>query len=224
MKNIIMLISFLFFGVSSKAQQYYQMYYNLEMQSQVTANHTIRMASEQAHRNSYEKQKNLYNEAKEKLTAVVVIKDNIYGYLKNVNSGLKQAKQVQYLFEDYQRLLKNMEKMLELTANKPQYAILITRFYERVILHAIEAYGGVNDIVMKEDADYLMDSYDRQYILNKLHKEVRVMNGWVLHINNYLSKAEKKPYLRHIKIFNNWYVKDKSIIESIIRKSDIIIE
>lgn len=223
MKKLLIILPLLFLAFSGQAQ-YYQLYYNLELQQQVTANHATRIASEDAHKRSYEKQTNLYNEAKEKLTQVVVIKDNLYGYLRNVNAGLRQARQVTYLYEDYQKLLNNMGKMLQLTANKPQYSVLITRFYEKVILHAVEAYQGVNDMVMREDADYLMDSYDRQYVLNKLHREVKAMNGWVLHINNYLVKADKKPYLRHIGVFNNWYIRDRGLIEQIIRNSGTIIE
>jgi len=223
MKKLLMILPLLFLALKSKAQ-YYQLYYNPELQAQVTANHSVRIASEEAHQKSYENQKNLYNEAKEKITQVVVIKNNLYNYLKNVNSGLKQAKQITYLLEDYQKLLSNMSIMLKLTAQKPQYAVLITPFYERVLTHAVNTYEGVNDIVMREEADYLMDSYDRQYILNKLHGEVKAMNGWVLYINKSLMNAEKKPYLRHISVFNNWYVKDKGMIEAIIRNSNQVVE
>jgi hypothetical protein len=219
MKTLLIILTLMFFTTTSRAQVYYQLYYNLELQAQVTANQVARVASEEAHKNSYEKQKDLYNEAKEKITQVVVIKNNLYGYLKNANAGLKQAKQVTYLFEDYQKLLNNMGKMLDLTIDHPEYAVLITRFYEKLTLQAIQAYESVSDLVMREEADYLMDSYDRQYVLNKLHSEVKAMNGWVLHINNFLSKADKKPFLRNIGVINNWYIRDKGLIEGIIKNS-----
>lgn len=221
MKKLFIILPLLFFGINSKAQ-YYQLYYNQELQAQVTANHGVRVASEQTYQRSYEKQKNAYNEAKEKITQVVVIKNNLYNYLRNVNSGLRQARQIEYLAQDFTKLLNNMGTMLDLTANKPQYAVFITRFYERVAGHAIQAYDGVQDQVLREETDYLMDSYDRQYLLNKIHREIRSMNGWVLHINNYLRKADKKPYLRHIGVFNNWYIQDKAMIERIIRNSNYI--
>ena len=219
MKNLILIVPLLLLGLKSQAQ-YYQLYYNLELHQQVTANHATRVASEKTYQKIYEKQKEAYNEAKEKITQVVIIKNNLYGYLKNVNSALRQGKQVQFIFEDFNKLVSNMGKMIDLTADHPQYAPLITRMYEKVFTHALEAYDGVHDQVLREDTDYLMDSYDRQYLLTKLHKEIKVMNGWVLHINNYLRNAHRKPYLRHIRVFNEWYSKDKGMIESIIRNSN----
>ena len=218
MKNLLFIVPLLLLGFKSKAQ-YYTLYYNLEMHQQVTANHAVRMASEKNYQRIYEKQKEAYNEAKEKITEVVVIKNNLYGYLRNVNSALRQGKQVQFLFQDFNKLVGNMGTMIDLTADKPQYAPLITRMYERIFTHALQAYDGVHDQILREDTDYLMDSYDRQYLLNKLHREIKSLNGWVLHINNYLRNAHRKPYLRHIRVFNEWYSKDKTMIESIIRNS-----
>ena len=70
----------LLLGFKSKAQ-YYTLYYNLEMHQQVTANHAVRMASEKNYQRIYEKQKEAYNEAKEKITEVVIIKNNLYASL-----------------------------------------------------------------------------------------------------------------------------------------------
>jgi hypothetical protein len=42
------------------------------------------------------------------------------------------------------------------------------------------------------------------------------MNGWTVHIINYLRNAEKKPYFRHIGVFNSWYIRDKGLIQNII--------
>jgi len=223
MKKLFIILPLLFFGITSKAQ-YYQLYYNQELQAQVTANHGVRVASEQSYQQSYEKQKNAYNEVKEKITQVVVIKNNLHSYLRNVNAGLRQARQVEYLAQDFTKLLNNMGTMLDLTANKPQYAVFITRFYERIAVQAMAAYEGVQDQVLREETDYLMDSYDRQYLLNKLHRQIGAMNGWVLHVNNYLRNAEKKPLIRHLGVFNTWYNKDKAMIERIIRNSNYIKE
>lgn len=218
MKRLLFLVPLLLMVFKSQAQ-YYQLYYNLEMHQQVTANHAARVASEKTYQKIYAKQKEAYNEAKEKITEVVIIKNNLYSYLRNVNSALRQGKQVQFLFNDFNRLVGNMEIMIDLTTDKPQYVPLITRMYGRIFSHALEAYNGVHDQVLREETDYLMDSCDRQYVLNKLHREIGAMNGWVLHINNFLRKAHRKPYLRHIAVFNQWHNKDKAMIENIISNS-----
>lgn len=216
MKKYILLLGFIFMCLNSHSQQYYQLYYNTELQAQVTANHGVRIASEKLYQNTYEKQEENMEEVRDKVVKVVAMKNLIYNQLRNVNSALKQGKQIEQIYYDWERLMKNMSIMLNLSWENPQYAVLITRFYEKVIEHGYNAYAGIYEQVQKEGNDYLMDSYDRQFILNKLHREIRAMNGWVLHINNYLSKAKKKPYFRHIRAFNDWYVQDKAIIQRII--------
>lgn len=217
MKKVFFIVPVLLLSINSKAQQYYQLYYNVEMQAHVTANHGVRIASEKLYQNSYKKQEENMEKARDKIVQVVAMKNLIYNQLRNVNSALKQGKQLEQIYYDWERLMKNLGIMVTLSYENPQYSILISRFYEKVIEHGYSAYEGIFDQVQKEGNDYLMDSYDRQYILNKLQREIRAMNGWVLHINNYLSKAKKKPYFRHIRAFNAWYVQDKATIQRIIR-------
>ena len=55
---------------------------------QLTTNHGVRMASEQAFLDSYEKQKKMYDDIKNKTAQVIAIQEYIYQQLKNVNSAL----------------------------------------------------------------------------------------------------------------------------------------
>lgn len=204
------------------AQQYYQMYYNTQLNNQVLANHSTRLFSELNYQGTYGNQVAKMTQVKESITKVVVMKEVIFHQLSNVNSGLKQGIYIQVIYSDYQKLLLNLGKMMELTADNLEYAILITRFYEKVFDRSLSAYTGISDMVTREEANYLMDPADRRNLLNKLHIEIRVINGWVLHINNYLKNAKKKPYLRHIGVLNSWYIQDKAMIQSIITNSNYL--
>jgi hypothetical protein len=62
-------------------------------------NHGVRMGSEQAFLNSYEKQKQLYDDIKNKTAQVIAIQEYIYQQLKNVNSALTQSKKLIYLYQ-----------------------------------------------------------------------------------------------------------------------------
>ena len=215
MKKFLLMLPLLFF-VKGNAQYYYQLYYNLELQAQVTANQAVRVASEKLYQNSYEKQRKSYDDIKEKVTQVVVIKNHIYNQLRNVNSALKQGKQLEAIYYDFSKLLGNMGKMLQLSAQKPEYSLLITNYYSKLYLHAMNSYENISSSVLNEENDYLMDSYDRQKILSKLQHEIKIMNGWTVHIINYLRNAEKKPYFRHIGVLNGWYNQDRAMIQNII--------
>lgn len=215
MKKLLFILTLLFF-IQGNAQYYYQLYYNLELQAQVTANQAARVASEKLYQNSYEKQRKSYDDIKEKVTQVVVMKNHIYNQLRNVNSALKQGKQLEAIYYDFSKLAKNMGIMLEISAQKPEYSILITNYYSKLYLHAMNSYNNISSSVLNEENDYLMDSYDRQKILSKIQHEIKIMNGWTVHIINYLRNAEKKPYFRHIGILNGWYNQDKAMIQNII--------
>ncbi len=106
--------------------------------------------------------------------------------------------------------------MLQLSSQKPEYSILITNYYSKLYLHAMNSYENISSSVLNEENDYLMDSYDRQKILSKLQHEIKIMNGWTVHIINYLRNAEKKPYFRHIGVLNGWYNQDRAMIQNII--------
>lgn len=206
----------LLFVVKGRAQYYYQLYYNLELQAQVTANQTARVASEKLYQNSYEKQRKSYDDIKEKVTQVVVMKNHLYNQLRNVNSALKQGKQLEAIYYDFSKLINNMGTMLQLSSHKPEYSILITNYYSKLYLHAMNSYENISSSVLNEENDYLMDSYDRQKILSKIQHEIKIMNGWTVHIINFLRNAEKKPYFRHIGVLNGWYNQDRAMIQNII--------
>lgn len=205
------------------AQQYVQMYYNPKLYAQITANHAVRIASEKLYQKSFENQSDNMEIVRDKTIQVIAMKEMIYSQLKNVNSALKQGKQLERLYFLCEKLVINMDILVELIANKPQYAILYTDVLEKMALHGVEAYQEVNEHVLKEDTDYLMDSYDRQALINMVYKRTMVINGYCLYLIRVLTNAEKKPYLRHVKIFNQWYIQDKAIINRIITNSGYLI-
>lgn len=223
MKKIQTLIIIFFISFNSNAQQYYQLYYNTDLNNQVAVNQVARLLSEKSYQKSYQKQVDEMEKVKESMVKVLVMKEMIYKQLHNVNSALKQGKYVEIIYNDFAKLLANMGIMVDLTAQNPQYAILITRFYEKILLHGTNAYTGIADQVQREETNYLMDSADRRTLLHKLHTEIRTMNGFVLYINNYLRNAKKKPYFRHFQVLNSWYIQDKALIQNIINNSNQLI-
>jgi hypothetical protein len=72
---------------------------NDKLLSQITVNHGVRLASEQAFLDSYKKQKELYEDIKNKTAQVIAIQEYIYQQLKNVNSALTQSKKLMYLYQ-----------------------------------------------------------------------------------------------------------------------------
>ncbi|HAP94903.1 MAG TPA: hypothetical protein DCP54_03970, partial [Chryseobacterium sp.] len=120
----------LFFSVGFVSGQ--QIVINDKLLVQMTTNHGVRLGSEQAFLNSYEKQKELYDDIKNKTAQVIAIQEYIYQQLKNVNSALTQSKKLIYLYQYLGKVANNSNKMLDLSAQHPEYAVLVSKYYVEI--------------------------------------------------------------------------------------------
>ena len=97
-----------------------QIVINDKLLIQMTVNHGVRIGSEQAFLSSYEKQKALYDDIKNKTAQVIAIQEYIYQQLKNVNSALTQSKKLLYLYQYLGKVASNSNKMLDLSPQHQQ--------------------------------------------------------------------------------------------------------
>ncbi len=185
---------------------------------QLTTNQGVRMASEQAFLDSYEKQKEMYDDIKNKTAQVIAIKEYIYQQLKNVNSALSQSKKLVYLYQYMGKITANSNKMLNLSAQHPEYAILVSKYYAEIGKQAVKLKQEVMQDILNEDKDYLMDAMDREMMIEKVFTRVRNINGNILYIILRLENAKKIPYLYQVPVLRNYVNIDKAIVGEIIQK------
>ena len=202
-------------GILVKSQQ---IVINDKLLSQITLNHGVRMASEQAFLDSYEKQKELYDDINNKTTQVIAIQEYIYQQLKNVNSALTQSKKLIYLYQYLGKIVTNSNKMLDLSAQHPEYAALVSKYYTEIGKQVIKLQQEVTQDVLNEDKDFLMDAMDREMLIEKVFTRVRNINGNILYIILRLENAKKIPYLFQIPVLRNYLNVDKAIVGDIIQK------
>lgn len=191
---------------------------NEKLLFQVTKNHAVRLASEQAFLNSYEKQKELYDDINQKTTQVIAIQEYIYQQLKNVNSALTQSKKLVYLYQYFGKIVNNSNRMLDLTAQHPEYAVLVSKYYAEIGQQIIKLQQEVTGDILNEDKDFLMDSMDREMLIEKVFTRVRNINGNILYIILRLENAKKIPYLYQVPVLRNYINIDKAIVGDIILK------
>ena len=185
---------------------------------QLTTNQGVRMASEQAFLDSYEKQKEMYDDIKNKTAQVIAIQEYIYQQLKNVNSALSQSKKLVYLYQYMGKITANSNKMLNLSAQHPEYAILVSKYYVEIGKQAVKLKQEVMQDILNEDKDYLMDAMDREMLIEKVFTRVRNINGNILYIILRLENAKKIPYLYQVPVLRNYVNIDKAIVGEIIQK------
>ena len=185
---------------------------------QLTTNHGVRMASEQGFLESYEKQKAMYDDIKNKMAQVIAIQEYIYQQLKNVNSALSQSKKLVYLYQYMGKIATNSNKMLDLSAQHPEYAILVSKYYIEIGKQALKLKQEVMQDILNEDKDFLMDAMDREMLIEKVFTRVRNINGNILYIILRLENAKKIPYLYQVPVLRNYVNIDKAIVGEIIQK------
>ena len=204
-----------FFGILIKSQQ---IVFNDKLFAQMTKDHMVRMGSEQAFLNSYEKQKQLYDDIKNKTAQVITIQEYIYQQLKNVNSALTQSKKLIYLYQYLGKIVANSNRMLDLSAQHPEYAILVSKYYVEIGNQTMKLKQEVSQDILNENKDFLMDASDREMLIEKVFTRVRNINGNILYIILRLENAKKIPYLYQVPKLRNYINIDRAIVGDIITK------
>lgn len=195
---------------------------NEQLMFQLSKNQAVRLASNQAFLKSYEKQKELYDNINKKITQAVAIQEFIYDKLSKVNQTILQGKQLKYLYKYLGEVGEHSGKMLRLTAKNPQYAVLLTEHYERIVKEAILIHKELRDEILREDKGLLMDAYDREHLISRIFDRVRILHGNVMFINLMLERANETPYLYQVPYLRDYITADKSIVEDIMRKYEYL--
>ncbi|WPO84647.1 hypothetical protein SD427_18790 (plasmid) [Chryseobacterium sp. JJR-5R] len=191
---------------------------NDKLLAQLSVNHGVRMGSEEAFLSSYKKQNELYNDIKNKTAQVIAIQEYIYQQLKNVNSALTQSKKLIYLYQYFGKITENSNKMLNLSAQNPEYAILVSQYYADIWKQVVKLQHEVITDVMREDKDFLMDAQDREMLIENIFIRARNINGNLLYIIMRLENAKKIPYLYQVPVLRNYINIDKALVGDIMQK------
>ena len=195
---------------------------NDQLLAQITKNQAVRLASNESFLNSYEKQKKLYDDVNQKIAQVVAIQQFIYDKLTNVNAAIKQGKQLYYLSNTFVQIGQNANEVLSLTAQNPQYAILLNRYYIAATQELIKMQTELVNDILREDADFLMDPFDRQAVIQKLSTRANMINGYLVCIRIRLKNARKIPYIYQIPTINTYVNLDRAIVKNIMQNYQFI--
>ena len=221
MKKLLFL-SLAFFGayVQLSAQT---VVYNDKLLVQLTKNQAVRLASNESYLKSYEKQKKTYDDVNQKIAQIVAIQEYIYDKLTNVNSAIKQGKQLYYLSKTFAQIGIDANDVLSLTAQHPEYAILLNRFYIGATQELLKMQSELMNNILHEENDFLMDPYDRQELIQNLSTKAQMINGYLICIKIRLKNAKKTPYIYQIPTINTYVNLDRMIVKGIIEKYKFIL-
>ena len=218
--KIFVLLLFAFLSALQLKGQVAQIAINPTLQEHLLANHTVREASMANIQNMYEKQNRWYQNAQAKMAQVLLVHEQIYQALYNVNSLFKNAKQLKYIYADLKECGKNLSRALRISTQKPQYAIWGRKYYRDTSNRLNELRLMVFQILNEGGENLLMDAYDREMLLDTFHFKVQMLNISALNIINAIEYNESRSYIYSIPIFSTYIEQDKMIIEHIMQQYD----
>lgn len=218
----LLIISVVVYGASMQLSAQ-TVVYNDKLLAQLTKNQAVRLASNESYLNSYEKQKKTYDDINQKIAQIVAIQEYIYDKLTNVNSAIRQGKQLYYLSKTFAQIGINANDVLSLTAQHPEYAILLNRFYIGATQELLKMQSELTNDILHEENDFLMDPYDRQELIQNLSTKAQMINGYLICIKIRLKNAKKTPYIYQIPTINTYVNLDRMIVKGIIEKYKFIL-
>lgn len=200
----LLIISVVVYGASLQLRAQ-TVVYNDKLLAQLTKNQAVRLASNESYLNSYEKQKKTYDDINQKIAQIVAIQEYIYDKLTNVNSAIRQGKQLYYLSKTFAQIGINANDVLSMTAQHPEYAILLNRFYIGATQELLKMQSELTNDILHEENDFLMDPYDRQELIQNLSTKAQMINGYLICIKIRLKNAKKTPYIYQIPTINTGF-------------------
>jgi hypothetical protein len=72
--------------------------------------------------------------------------------------------------------------MLDLSAQHPEYAVLVSKYYVEIGKQTLKLKQEVTQDILNENKDFLMDPMDREMLIEKVFTRVRNINGNILYI------------------------------------------
>lgn len=213
--RIFVLLLFVFLSVQ---QLRAQVAINPTLMKELAINQEVREASIANIRNMYKKQNDWYQNAQTKMAQVLLVHEQIYQALYNVNSLFKNAKQLKYIYADLKECGKNLSRALRISIQKPQYAIWGRKYYRDTSKRLNELKLMVFQILNEGGEKLLMDAYDREMLLDTFHFKIQMLNMSALTIINAIEYNESRSYIYSIPIFSTYIEQDKMIIEHIMQQ------
>lgn len=191
---------------------------NDKLLEQISKNQVVRLGSNEALRSSVEFQKKAYSEISSTLTQIISIQEYLYQQLYEVNSLLLSGKQLEYFYWYLEQISSKSGELLLLSSKAPQHAVLLSGYYTAILKQSYSLQEELVSTVLKKDVDLLLNSYDRQVLLEKLLSRARSIHGYLLYLILRLKSAQSRPALNQIPALEEYINLDKQIVKSLLSR------
>ena len=216
MRIFVLLIIFLS-AVQIKAQDI-AVAINPTLMIELGKNQYVRERAVDNVKDMYEKQNYWYKKAETKMAQVVLVHEQIYQALYNVNSLFNNVKQLNQISRDLNICRINTLKAVSLGIKKTPYSVWMKKYFFYDLASRINELRKIfSDALNKK---LLMDAYDREMLLDNVNFKIQMINMSALNIINIIKYNESRAYIYSIPIFGDYIEQDKMIVEQIMQQYD----
>ena len=141
--------------------------------------------------------------------------------LQQVSGTLRNALTVRQIYETSADIIGEMQEAVEIAADNPQFSIFAYRSANIFRQRALELYAEVARI-LTEDEINLLDAGERQQLLLRVYRDIRLLYGAAYSINFSMKTAIRIGFWRSLNPFKVWVNQDSRIMRDIIRNASYL--
>mgnify|MGYP003472427354 CR=1 FL=1 len=183
----------------------------------INENAAVRLSAESYHRSLLSQINQQVDNININLSAVVLVKNIIHQSLTHIDQGLKSSIQVVSIGKLVEEIYKESSLVLQQAASAPWLLLFAEQasksFKDRSLKLALE----VSEFVLKEGADILMDYQKRDYLLNKISLELKVIRALIFSMYRAIYWAKINGIVKSINPYASFINTDKQKADEILR-------
>lgn len=141
--------------------------------------------------------------------------------LQQVSGTLRNALTIRQIYETSADIIGEMQEVVEIAADNPQFSIFAYRSANIFRQRALELYAEVARI-LTEDEINLLDAGERQQLLLRVYRDIRLLYGAAYSINFSMKTAIRTGFWRRLNPFKIWVNQDSRIMRDIIRNASYL--
>lgn len=219
MKTLIPFIAFMFIGLKAGAQVFYM---DPKTFTAVTENHFMRLSYESMHISNTANIKEKMDNINTNVAKIVLIRNQIYNSLVNVNEALKSGKEMKFIIKIVKEISDECVELGKMAIGNPLYVAFAENCARNAMTQSISIFNDINQMVLKEGGGLLMDYNSRDFLLRNLTRRLQLLRAEIYMANQTIYYAKLNGFWNTLNPFKDIINSDRMIIKEIINRSKLL--
>ena len=183
----------------------------------INENAAVRLSAESYHKSLLSQINQQVDNININLSAVVLVKNIIHQSLTHIDQGLKSSIQVVSIGKLVEEIYKESSLVLQQSASAPWLLLFAEQASKSFKDRSLKLAAEVSEFVLKEGADILMDYQKRDYLLNKISLELKVIRALIFSMHRAIYWAKINGIVKSINPYASFINTDKQKADEILR-------